>query len=645
MKQLTVGVIAHVDAGKTTLSEALLYHGGVLKQLGRVDNGDAFLDPDRLEKQRGITIYLHQARLAYHDMEVTLLDAPGHADFASQAEQMLSVLDYAVLVVSAMDGVQGYTRTLWQLLTRYNVPTLIFINKVDAPSANVAKTMQDLKATFGDGCVLFDDGKSVSESASEEIALTDETLLDTFMHTGTVSDAIVQERIKNRQLFPCFAGSALKDQGVTTLLDTLETWGVAAPTSAEFGARVFKISHDDHGERLTWLRMTGGALRNRQSPVAEEKVNEIRAYNGTKYTVVPELTAGEVGAVTGLKSTYAGQGLGDQADAPTPMMAPVLTYGLDPLEEDIYQCLDAVQLLADEDRELTVSWVAQTQEIQVQLMGEMQLEVLTQQLQDRFGLKVAFNKGQILYRETISRSVEGVGHFEPLRHYAEVHLLLEPLPIGSGLVYKNIVSPDELDRNWQHQVMTNLSSKTMVGVLTGSPITDLSITLISGRGSIKHSVGGDFREATWRAVRQGLMELRQMDAVTLLEPWYQFELEVDQDLVGRAMTDIQRMHGSFETPETVGERTVIRGRAPVSDMQSYGQELNAYSHGQGRLDLVLEGYRPCHDQDEVVAAKNYQPVSDLPNTPDSVFCAHGAGYPVPWDQLPEMAHVAYQYPL
>ncbi|MBT9671231.1 GTP-binding protein [Secundilactobacillus kimchicus] len=639
-KQLTTGIIAPVDAGKTTLSEALLYHGGVLKNLGRVDNGDAFLDPDAMEKQRGITIYLHQANFTYQESQITLIDAPGHVDFAAQAEQMLAALDYAILVVSAIDGVQGYTRTLWRLLDRYHVPTFIFINKADAASADLDAVMKALQTTFGEGCRAFSSGP-LPTATLEEIALNDERLLDDYMATGTIDEAVIRQLIQQRTLFPCFAGSALKDSGIAEFLAGFDQWTVEPTVQSEFGAKVFKISHDDKGERLTWVKLTGGELKPRQSPVPDQKVNQIRRYNGARYSVTPVLSAGEVGAITGLTSTYPGQGLGVESDSQSPLLAPVLTYAVDPQQEDIAACLAAVQELADEDRQLTVTWQEQLQEIQVQVMGTMQLEVLTQEMHDRFHLDVGFTKGRILYRETITDSVEGVGHFEPLRHYAEVHLQMTPLPLGSGLIYKNQVSTDVLDKNWQHQIMTNMTSKKMLGVLTGSPITDMQLTLVGGRGSIVHSVGGDFREATWRAIRQGLMMLRTQNKVALLEPWYQFELEVDQNLIGRAMTDVQRMHGEAEPPETHGSHAVLKGLAPVSEMQGYAQTVNAYTHGQGRLDCLVAGYRPCHNQAEVVENIGYEPVSDLENTPDSVFCAHGAGYPVAWDQVPAMAHVAY----
>lgn len=648
MKQIVTGIVAHVDAGKTTLSEAMLYRAGALRKLGRVDKGDAFLDPDELEKKRGITIFSHQANLKYNDLELTLLDTPGHVDFASQTEQVMSVLDYAILVISATDGVQGYTRTLWHLLEYYQVPTFIFINKIDAIGVDQKRVLTQLQAQLSEGCIAFNgqDDEDIPEASYEEIAMQDDGLLEQFLDSGTVEPDEIKKLIKQRQVFPCYFGSALKVTGVDDFLNGLEQWTTETNYPSDFAAKVFKISHDEKGERLTWIRVTGGILPNKTVLVKDQKANQLRIYDGAKYTTVPEVSAGGVCAVTGLIDTYPGQGLGIAKEGLKPTIQPVLNYALDPKDNDIHNCLTALRELEDEDPQLHVSWSNHLQEIRIQIMGEVQLEILQQLLLKRFNLDVSFGEGSILYKETITKPVEGVGHFEPLRHYSEVHLLMESLPVGSGLVFDSDCSLDVLPSNWQHQVLTNLQSKEHLGVLTGSPITDMKLTLINGRASNVHSVGGDFREATWRAVRQGLMMSKQANDCQLLEPWYRFRLEVTQDQVGRAMNDIQKMNGSFDTPNIMPNQTelaltTITGVAPVSEMQGYAQMVNSYTHGQGQLECVVDGYRPCHNADEVIAASDYDPVSDLENTPDSVFCAHGAGYPVPWDQVPQMAHVGY----
>lgn len=641
MKHIVAGIVAHVDAGKTTLSEGLLYQSGALRQLGRVDNGDAFLDPDDLEKQRGITIFSHQASFTQGDLNVTLLDTPGHVDFASQTEQVLSVLDYAILVVSATDGIQGYTRTLWRLLDHYQVPTFVFVNKMDADTADRDRVLAELQTVFSAGCIAFGDDAT---AAAEDIAMQDDTVLEQYLDTGELSDETVRHLIQQRQVFPCYFGAALKLDGVTALMAGLEKWTQAPTYPTEFGAKVFKISHDK-GERLTWLRLTGGQLATKAVLLGEQKVNQLRVYDGTKYVVKQTVTVGDVCAIPNLTDTHPGQGLGSQPDGRTPEIQPVLNYTLDPKDHDIHDCLTILRQLEDEDPQLHVAWSSQLQEIRVQIMGAVQLEILQQILRDRFNLDVGFGEGSILYKETISQPVEGVGHFEPLRHYSEVHLLMEPAPRGSGVTIAADCSLEILGKNWQHQVLSNLRAKEHLGVLVGAPLTDVKLTLVTGRASIVHSVGGDFREATWRAVRQGLMMLRDQGGDQLLEPWYRFRLEVGQDQVGRAMTDIQKMNGSFETPDTAGDSglATLTGVAPVSEMQDYAQAVNAYTHGQGQLECLIDGYRPCHNADEVVAAQDYAPVADLPNTPDSVFCAHGAGYPVPWDEVPGMAHVDYAY--
>ncbi|MQS90044.1 translation factor GTPase family protein [Companilactobacillus mishanensis] len=636
MKKIVTGIVAHVDAGKTTLSEALLYQTGALRQLGRVDNGDAFLDPDSLEKKRGITIFSHQAKVQSDNLSLTLLDTPGHVDFVSQTEQVLSVLDYAILVVSATDGVQGYTRTLWHLLEHYKIPVFIFINKMDAVGADKDTVLTQLKESLSDGCIAFD-----NPDMSEEIAMQDDDVLEKYLDSGDLEESTIQQMIKQREVFPCYFGSALKLEGVDELLAGINKWTIESNYPEKFSAKVFKISHDDKGERLTWIRVTGGELKTKAVILDEQKVNQLRVYNGAKFDAVQSVSSGDVCAIPGLVETRPGQGIGDQADEGNPTIKPVLNYAVDPNGNDIHNCLVALRELEDEDPQLHVTWSSHLQEIRVQIMGEVQLEILQQMLADRFDLQVHFGEGSILYKETISQAVEGVGHFEPLRHYSEVHLLMKPLPRDSGLVINSQCSLEILSRNWQHQVLTNLKAKEQLGVLIGAPITDMEISLVSGKSSNVHSVGGDFREATWRAVRQGLMMLRERKQCQLLEPWYSFRLEVPQDQVGRAMNDIQRMNGDFDTPENGAEMATITGFAPVSEMQDYTKQVNAYTHGQGNLECLIDGYRPCHNADEIISEHEYQPVSDLENTPDSVFCAHGAGYPVPWNEVPEMAHVPY----
>lgn len=640
MKQIVTGIVAHVDAGKTTLSEALLYQTGALRKLGRVDKGSAFLDPDALEKKRGITIFSHQANLQYQDLKLTLLDTPGHVDFASQTEQVLSVLDYAILVVSATDGVQGYTRTLWRLLEHYQVPTFIFVNKMDAVGADRQKVLIDLQNNLASGCIDFE-----SDNFNEEVAMTDDDVLEQFLDGGELEDTTVQKLIQQRKVFPCFFGSALKMEGIEEFLQGVQRFSTENNYPEEFGAKVFKISHAGN-ERLTWVKVTGGELENKAVLYNDQKANQLRVYDGSKFDLTQNLAAGEVCAVTGLTDTYPGLGLGKQINSEKPTIQPVLNFALDPKDNDIHQCLEALRQLEDEDPQLHVQWSSHLQEIRIQVMGQVQLEIIQQLLLDRFNLDVSFGEGSILYKETITRSIEAVGHFEPLRHYSEVHLLLEPGSVGSGLKFASNCSLDILASNWQHQVLSNLQSKEHLGVLIGAPITDMKITLIGGKASNVHSVGGDFKEATWRAVRQGLMESRNTGS-QLLEPWYQFRLEVPQDQVGRAMNDIQQMNGTFETPEMVdgSDLTIISGTAPVATMQGYSQTVNSYTHGLGNLECVVLGYQACHNAEEIIENKDYDPVSDLENTPDSVFCAHGAGYPVPWDEVPQMAHVPYLYPI
>ncbi|MDO4902800.1 MAG: TetM/TetW/TetO/TetS family tetracycline resistance ribosomal protection protein [Limosilactobacillus sp.] len=640
-KKIVAGLVAHVDAGKTTLTEALLYQSGQLRKLGRVDNGDAFLDPDQLEKQRGITIFTHQASLNYNDLTLTLLDTPGHIDFAAQTEQVLQVLDYAVLVVSATDGIQGYTRTLWSLLRRYHVPTFIFVNKVDSVGADVESTISALQSEFSAGCINFTADAITTGDTAEAIAMQDDAALEKFLDSGSLNPEVVTDLIRRELVFPVYTGSALKMDGIQDLLDDLDQWTTERDTDEEFSARVFKISHDQNGNRLTWVRVLGGCLKAKQEIFPGEKADQIRVYDGEKFNISQEIISGDVCAIAGLTFSYPGQGLGKLEDNPQAQLQPVLSYAVDTGEYDPHKCLKALEELADEDPQLNVEWSSHLQEIHVRLMGEVQREILEQLLVERFDLPLKFSQGQILYRETIDKPVEGVGHFEPLRHYAEVHLHIEPGEPGSGVQFANKCRIEVLDHNWQTQVMTSLAAKEHLGVLTGSPLTDVKITLVGGKIKI-HSSGGDFREATWRAVRQGLMELAQDGHVKLLEPIYSYRLAVPQDAVGRAINDVQSMNGTFELSQNEnGPFAIITGTAPVSTMRDYATEVRNYTHGQGQLDCVFDGYAPCHNTDEVIADADYNPTADLDNTPDSVFCAHGDGFPVKWDQVPEYAHFPY----
>ncbi|MBR5471711.1 MAG: TetM/TetW/TetO/TetS family tetracycline resistance ribosomal protection protein [Oscillibacter sp.] len=644
MKKLVVGILAHVDAGKTTLSEALLYESGAVRKLGRVDHKDAFLDTDSMERERGITIFSKQAQLTLGDTEVTLLDTPGHVDFSAEAERVLRVLDCAILVISGTDGVQGHTRTLWKLLERYGVPTFLFINKMDLAGADRDALMANLKRQLHSGCVDFG---AEAEVFAEETAVCDEAVLESYFETGTVLDADISRMIGERKLFPCFFGAALKLEGVAEFAEGFSRYAPVPVYPETFGARVFKIARDHQGARLTYLKVTGGTLRvksmvgNRRpeldaSKTWEEKVDQMRIYSGAKFRPVDEAEAGSVVAVTGLTRTEAGSGLGYEADWTGPVLEPVLNYqviltdGTDP-----HTALKYLRQLEEEDPQLHVVWNEAAREIHVQLMGEVQLEILQRRIGERFGMAVEFGSGAICYKETIANTVEGIGHFEPLRHYAEAHLLLEPLPRGSGLVFTSACSTDHLDLNWQRLILTHLEEKQHLGVLTGSPITDMRITLVAGRAHDKHTEGGDFRQATYRAVRQGLM----MAESVLLEPWYEFRLEVPADQVGRAMSDLQRMNGEVEPPETFGEETVLTGAASVAALRNYAREVIAYTRGQGRLICQNGGYRPCAEAEKVIEAIGYEPERDVENTPDSVFCDHGAGYNVKWDEVPAMAHV------
>ena len=639
-KQIVLGILAHVDSGKTTLSEAMLYRAGVTRRLGRVDHKDAFLDTDALEKARGITIFSKQALLTVGDTDITLLDTPGHVDFSTETERTLQVLDYAVLVVSGTDGVQSHTETLWRLLRRYHVPTFVFVNKMDLPGMERQELLAQLNRRLGEGFVDFG---AEQADRDEALALCDENLMDRMLDAGQLQDADLIPAIARRHVFPCWFGAALKLEGVDALLDGLDRYTRPAPALEAFGAKVFKVSQDEQGARLTWLRVTGGELKVKAQLTGEadgepwaEKANQLRLYSGAKYTLTEAIGPGQVCAVTGLTKARPGEGLGAERDSDLPVLEPVLSYQvLLPEGADVHAALGKLHRLEEEEPQLHVVWNETLDEIHVQLMGEIQLEVLRSLLAERFGLEVEFGPGGILYKETITEPMEGVGHYEPLRHYAEVHLKLEPLPRGSGMQFAADCREEVLDKNWQRLVLTHLEEKQHLGVLTGSPLTDVKITLIAGRAHLKHTEGGDFRQATYRAVRQGLMLAKSQ----LLEPWYAFRLEVPAENIGRAMSDIQRMEGTFDPPESGEETAVLTGFAPVSTMRSYPMEVVSYTRGRGHLSLTLDGYRPCHNAQEVIAAIGYEPEHDLDNPADSVFCAHGAGFVVPWDQVRSHMHV------
>ena len=639
-KQIVLGILAHVDSGKTTLSEAMLYRAGVTRRLGRVDHKDAFLDTDALEKARGITIFSKQALLTAGDTDITLLDTPGHVDFSTETERTLQVLDYAVLVVSGTDGVQSHTETLWRLLRRYHVPTFVFVNKMDLPGMERQELLAQLNRRLGEGFVDFG---AEQADRDEALALCDENLMDRMLDAGQLQDADLIPAIARRHVFPCWFGAALKLEGVDALLDGLDRYTRSAPALEAFGAKVFKVSQDEQGARLTWLRVTGGELKVKAQLTGEadgepwaEKANQLRLYSGAKYTLTEAIGPGQVCAVTGLTKARPGEGLGAERDSDLPVLEPVLSYQvLLPEGADVHAALGKLHRLEEEEPQLHVVWNETLGEIHVQLMGEIQLEVLRSLLAERFGLAVEFGPGGILYKETITEPMEGVGHYEPLRHYAEVHLKLEPLPRGSGMQFAADCREEVLDKNWQRLVLTHLEEKQHLGVLTGSPLTDVKITLIAGRAHLKHTEGGDFRQATYRAVRQGLMLAKSQ----LLEPWYAFRLEVPAENIGRAMSDIQRMEGTFDPPESGEETAVLTGFAPVSTMRSYPMEVVSYTRGRGHLSLTLDGYRPCHNAQEVIAAIGYEPEHDLDNPADSVFCAHGAGFVVPWDQVRSHMHV------
>lgn len=634
-KHICVGILAHVDAGKTTLSEAILYTAGNLRKFGRVDNGDAFLDTYELERSRGITIFSKQAEVSMEDMDLTLLDTPGHVDFSAEMERTLQVLDYAILVISGADGVQGHTLTLWSLLKRYEIPTFLFINKMDQNGTDKTALLEELQERLSSGCIDF--GTKNSDEFYEAVAMEDEELLDQYLESGEIEDEQIRKMITERKIFPCFFGSALKLQGVEEFLNDFGYYMEEKEYPEQFGARVFKITRDESGNRLTHLKVTGKDLKVKTVITSsDEKINQIRIYSGEKYETVNELEAGRICAVTGLSDTYPGQCLGVEQGGYEPVLEPVLTYQMIlPEQTSATVMLPKLRQLEEEEPELHIIWNEELQEIQVQIMGEVQIEILKSLIKERFDVDVEFGQWNIVYKETIANTVEGVGHFEPLRHYAEVHLLLEPLERGSGVVIDTQCSEDILDKNWQRLILTHLLEKEHRGVLTGAPITDIKITLAAGRAHQKHTEGGDFRQATYRAVRQGL----RMAESILLEPYYKFRLEIPQQMVGRAMTDIEKMHGTFETPDTSKEMAVLQGVAPVSTMQGYQKEVLAYSKGMGRLFTTLNGYDICHNAEEIIEEAGYDPDHDLENPCGSVFCSHGAGYNVSWDEVPEHMHL------
>ncbi len=637
MKKLVIGMLAHVDAGKTTLSEAMLYQSGKISKLGRVDNQNAYLDTFALEKARGITIFSKQAMFTMDDTQFTLLDTPGHVDFSAEMERTLQVLDYAVLVISGADSVQGHTRTLWHLLQQYQIPVFLFINKMDQPDTHREKLLLDLQQQLDTACIDFGTGQT--PAFYEELALCEEAMMDAYLQDSCIAPAMIQSAIRRRKVFPCFFGSALKLTGVDALLEGLLQYADMPAFAQDFGAKVFKITRDEQGNRLTHLKMTGGSLLVKDllhGSHWEEKVHQIRVYSGEKFTPAAEVTAGDICAVTGLTQTYAGEGLGVEAASSAPLLEPVLSYRMQlPQDCSPQMLLPKLRQLEEEEPELHIVWNEHLQEIQVQIMGEVQLEILQSILQNRFDTAVTFDTGKIVYKETIAAMVEGVGHFEPLRHYAEVHLLLEPGATSSGMQFAASCSEDSLSKNWQRLILSHLEEKAFRGVLTGSVITDMKITLVAGRAHQKHTEGGDFREATYRAVRQGLQEA---DSI-LLEPFYAFRLELPAQMVGRAMADVEKMHGTCELSQTNDATAVLVGSAPVATLQNYQQDVTAYTKGQGKLFCSLQGYQPCHNAEEVIASIGYDAESDLQNPTGSVFCTHGSGFFVPWNQVKAHMHV------
>lgn len=640
-KALSIGLLAHVDAGKTTLSEAMLYLTGKIKNPGRVDHRDSFLDNHELERSRGITIFSKQAVFELPNSNVTLLDTPGHADFSAETERSLQILDCAVLVISGTDGVQAHTETLWRLLRRYELPVFIFVSKMDLPDTDVEKIIAELQNKLSDCCLIMDEN---SVDFQEQAALHTEWAMEKYLEDGKLSADDLSELISERKLFPCFFGSGLKMDGVSELLDAVDKYAVSKAKGKEFGAKVYKIGRDFKGERLSYMKITGGSLKprtllkykNSKGETKEEKINQIRLYSGEKFTQADEVFSGQVCAVTGLTETYPGQGIGAENDTAEPLSKSVLSYRITlPQGVDPAVVMPKFRLLQEEDPELNIVWNEKTKKISVELMGKVQTEIFISLVKSRFDLDISLDSGHIMYRETIGEKAEGIGHFEPLRHYAEVHLILEPLPRGSGIQISSICSEDVLDRNWQRLIMTNIAEKHHLGTLTGSPITDMKITIASGRAHLKHTEGGDFRQAVYRAIRQGMMGAKMI----LLEPYYKFSLQLPPEQIGRAISDIRAMNGEFSSPEERGEMMEITGLAPVSAMNGYSEELLAYSHGRGRLSLQPGGYFPCKKQDEVVKQIGYDPESDLENTPDSVFCAHGAGFNVKWDKVKDYMHL------
>ncbi len=641
MKNIVIGVLAHVDSGKTTLSESMLYKCKSIRKLGRVDNGDTALDTNEIEKSRGITVFSKQAKLVYKNTNIYLLDTPGHIDFSAEMERTLSVLDYAILVISGIDGIQHHTETLWNLLQTYKIPTIIFVNKMDANIADKNKLINELKSNFSTSCIDF---TTLNFSVMEEISITDESVMESFLETETISDSNIAHLINQRKVFPCIFGSALKEQGVEELLSILDSYTIQPEYPQQFGAKVYKIGHDEQGGRITYLKITGGNLKPKDSVTlidkngekSIEKINQIRLYTGEKFSSEQCAESGTICAVTGLTKTYSGQGIGIEHNLEQKLSQPIFTYKVLILDKtDAFTTLSKFRILEQEDPQLNVIWNEQLSEIHVSLMGEIQLEVLKHIFAQRFSIEIDFDQGSVVYKETIRNTVEGVGHFEPLRHYAEVHLLLEKIKQGSGLIFDTICSEDRLDKNWQRLILTHLTEKTHLGVLTGSPITDIKITLVSGKSHIKHTDGGDFRQATYRAVRQGLMQAESV----LLEPWYDFTITVSSENIGRVMTDIQKMSGNFDAPVVNGDISVLKGSVPVIEINNYRQDFINFTRGKGRMTCVFKGYFECHNTAQVIREIGYNPENDIENSADSVFCSHGSATVVKWYDVKDNMHL------